>query len=117
MRFRPRFSVRTLAILVTVICAYFGAWEVTKRNAKVRANATVYGENDQPLRISNATIPMPFLVVRDECQYRDAKPKEFRRSYYVWLFGPMFRVADFPPLPPDQEAKRLHDMMVQRLDH
>ena len=27
MRFRPRFSVRTLAIFVTLVCAYFGAWE------------------------------------------------------------------------------------------
>lgn len=27
--FRPRFSLRTLAILVTLACAYFGAWEAT----------------------------------------------------------------------------------------
>ena len=28
---RPRFSLRTLAILVTLACAYFGAWEATKQ--------------------------------------------------------------------------------------
>ena len=31
MRFRPRFSIRKLAILVALVCAYFGAWEATKR--------------------------------------------------------------------------------------
>ena len=30
MKFRPRFSVRTLAIFVTLVCAYFAAWEATK---------------------------------------------------------------------------------------
>jgi hypothetical protein len=30
-RFRPRFTLRTLAIFVTLVCAYFAAWEVTKR--------------------------------------------------------------------------------------
>ena len=31
MKFRPRFSVRTLAIFVTLVCCYFAAWEATKR--------------------------------------------------------------------------------------
>jgi hypothetical protein len=33
MKFRPRFTVRTLAIVVTLACAYFGAWEATVRGA------------------------------------------------------------------------------------
>jgi hypothetical protein len=28
---RYRFSVRTLAIVVTLVCAYLGAWEATKK--------------------------------------------------------------------------------------
>src|SRR5262245_57633513 len=28
---RPRFSLKTLLILVTFVCVYFAAWEVTKR--------------------------------------------------------------------------------------
>ena len=28
---RPRFSLRMFAIVVTLICAYFSAWEATKR--------------------------------------------------------------------------------------
>jgi hypothetical protein len=31
MKLRPRFSVRTLAIFVTLVCAYFGVWEATKK--------------------------------------------------------------------------------------
>lgn len=27
---RPRFSLRTLAILVTLVCVCFGAWEATR---------------------------------------------------------------------------------------
>src|SRR5687767_11643873 len=30
-RWMPRFSLRTLAIVVTLVCAYFAAWEPTKR--------------------------------------------------------------------------------------
>jgi hypothetical protein len=44
---RPRFSLRTLAILVTLVCAYFGAWEATKRST------TQYEKS-----------PAPFIVVR-----------------------------------------------------
>ena len=28
---RPRFSVRTLAIFVTLVCVYLGAWAATKK--------------------------------------------------------------------------------------
>ncbi len=57
MRCRPRFTVRTLAIVVTLVCAYFGAWESTKW----------YGINWQ----SNSCVgedrsPAPIIVARDE---------------------------------------------------
>lgn len=29
-RFRPRFSIRTLIIFVTLVCCYLGLWEATK---------------------------------------------------------------------------------------
>ena len=111
--FRPRFSIRALAIFVTLICAYFGAWEFTKRNAKTREWATIYGDNDQPLFISGATVPMPFVVIRDEVQYRIPAKEQHRRRVYVWLFGPMFRLVDLPPAKPDPEAQRLHDLRLQ----
>ena len=30
-RIRRRFTIRTLAIVVTLVCTYFGAWEATRR--------------------------------------------------------------------------------------
>lgn len=34
----PRFSLRTLAILVTLVCSYFGAWEATKKWGSTQMN-------------------------------------------------------------------------------
>ena len=31
-RWRPKFSVRTLVVMVAVLGLYFGCWEITKRN-------------------------------------------------------------------------------------
>src|SRR5687767_6922497 len=35
MNFRTRFSLRTLAIFVTLVCAYFASWGPTKRAAEL----------------------------------------------------------------------------------
>ena len=78
MKFRPRFSVRTLAIFVTLVCAYFGAWEATKR----------YGVVDE-----RETSPAPFVVVwTDPGEARiDGRrvatwtPRPARR--YLWMYG------------------------------
>lgn len=79
---RPRFSVRTLAILVTLVCAYFGAWEVTR--------ASVNNEFDG---IQFANSPMPLLFWRVEI-VREVwgDPGEWRRCYYLWLFGPTIKL-------------------------
>ena len=92
MKFRPRFTVRTLAIVVTLVCAYFGAWEATKR----------YGTTDEHSQLSNLDpwigdeeSPLPFVVSRLETEgitvrefldinFQDAPPK---RCYYVWLLS------------------------------
>ncbi len=74
--FRPRFSIRTLAIFVTLVCAYFGAWEATKR----------YGT---PQVIDDhwqwSSSPVPFLVRRDELP-------ELKTHYYLWQFGSTFKL-------------------------
>src|SRR5688572_30732661 len=95
--FRPRFSVRTLAIFVTLVCAYFGAWEATRRNVRPRENvASVnYGDNDNPVIVYSITVPMPFLIVRHERQLLPDwdTGSELRRGYYLWLFRkPLVRV-------------------------
>ena len=86
MNFRPLFSVRTLTLVVTLVCAYFGAWEATKR----------YGIEQH----SYDSSPAPFLVFHDDFFFpfsansvKATPPRSgsgeptFIRSYSVWLFG------------------------------
>ena len=56
---RPRFSVRTLAIVVTLVCAYFGAWEATKKWG-VPANSFL-----KDGRSVTASSPAPFMIRYD----------------------------------------------------
>jgi hypothetical protein len=95
MRFRPRFSVRTLTIFVTLVCAYFGAWEATKRY--VRSDRSVFTTTPgSPPYVMDVDSPMPLLVCRDEVDYfyhDDGRALiYYPRRYYVWLFGPTVRL-------------------------
>src|SRR5688500_8839522 len=94
---RPRFSVRTLTIVVTLICAYFAAWEATKR----------YGVTEDHYQFSNLDSwvgdeqsPMPFVISR--CETPAMTVEQFmnprfltpspRRRYYLWIFGPKIKL-------------------------
>lgn len=99
-RFRPRFSIRTLAILVTLVCAYFGAWEATKR----------WGVEKPPVYSKS---PAPFLVYsakRDpisDIETIDGSPisdDQLPRRYYIWLFGLRFELA-----PDKIHQEKIHD--------
>ncbi len=46
MRVYPRFSVRTLAIFVTLACAYFACWGPTKRPAATRQSTNNWTSDD-----------------------------------------------------------------------
>lgn len=85
MRFQPRFSVRTLTIFVTILCAYLGAWEATKKFG---------GPSHRELlmldRIS-VSYPVPFLIVQDESDpevRRDYGKNRlpYVRRFYLWFF-------------------------------
>jgi hypothetical protein len=81
-RFLPRFSLRSLALVVTLACAYFGAWEATKRHgipAVKNQEAKLTPWHDQMEYFS----PMPFLV-------SGTKSYAWRRVY-LW-FGAEFLV-------------------------
>ena len=118
---RPRFTLRTLAIVVTLICAYFAAWEVTKHYATSLIpsaalpsrifsrgnNQLLYEEptfsdefslkhqklGTQLYYIFAAQSPCPFVVIQDECDcdYM-GNDVEYVRSYYLWLFGPKVKL-------------------------
>ena len=77
----PRFTLRTLAIVVTLICAYFPAWQATKE----------YGCS-QLSKIGFATAPIPFVVsVKEgyskiEHGYHQGETTG-RILFYLWFFG------------------------------
>jgi hypothetical protein len=81
-RFRPRFTLRTLAIVTTMVCAFFGAWEATKR----------YGVRNMQLGsvsiLGHADSPFPLIVRRCEA----IRETQLEYGYYLWLFGPKFRL-------------------------
>jgi hypothetical protein len=92
---RFRFSVRTLAILVTLVCAYFGAWEATKKwgvnNWVVRDNhrpVTKVWPKNEYVMVGESTVfvssPMPFVVSEDQL---GSNGDLVQRKYYLWLFG------------------------------
>jgi hypothetical protein len=100
IRFRPRFSVRTLAIFVTLVCAYFGVWEATKRWA-IDEDFESYLEPDGTLQdvYTDPFCPMPFIFSKDIRIYDSEGLLDIRRPYYLWLFGPTVRLpveGDWP---------------------
>ncbi len=78
----PRFSLRTLLVLVTLVCVYFGCWEITKRYGVPAVDSM-----DNGILVSS---PMPFVVgcYRLYDKYYGRHDKwEFRREHYLWIFG------------------------------
>ena len=77
-RFRSMFTLRTLAIIVTLVGGYFGAWEATKRYGveDVRQHAL--------LRASSVT-PIAPLILRTHAHYPGDRHPEIR--YHFWFFG------------------------------
>lgn len=86
---RPRFSLRTLGILFTLVCLYFGCWAATKR-AGVQSIEQLLDDEFQPS--SETTSPWPFVVsaqVNDLDYHLEGiiflRPLE--RRHYFWLPG------------------------------
>ena len=99
MRFRPRFSIRTLAIVVTLVCAYFGAWEMTKRYGMATVRLVTSNQ------IINIASPVPLLIRLDQVEplnWRDQWVLTKRvgsRSYYIWIFGATIKLPFESELP------------------
>ena len=93
-RWRPRFSVRTLPIVVTLVSVYFGCWVPTRSRGV--ADAVRYALRPGEVRVSgmpstgvlyipegNAAATLPLLVVFDKIDFGVI----VRRRYYFWFFG------------------------------
>jgi hypothetical protein len=85
---RPQFSARTFAIFVSLICFYFGMWELTKRSGVCDTQTLLQEYDDAGYPVVAAitppveTSPMPFVIRRTVYGYMDA-----RWEYYIWFFG------------------------------
>ncbi len=116
-RVRVRFTVRTLAIFLTLFCAYFGAWETTKMAAREQLSNVQQEPVTLPtlpstwLSVHGVSSPLPLLMCQELTAYTyvpDPKrwhllghPKERPpyylvvtrpRRYYVWIFGPKIKL-------------------------
>jgi hypothetical protein len=98
-RWRPRFSVRTLAIVVTLVCTYFGAWEVTKKYGVLETqlkmgwqNVALPGELQPSTYYGESSSPMSFVIIREEFDVRAGMIFAPQKRYYLWLFGPPLRL-------------------------
>jgi hypothetical protein len=106
-----RFSLRTLGIVITLICVYFGpCWKATERWGAVErpeirrifdgGNGTqgVYIREDYDPIYS----PLPFVVVRRVVEIEmgtGPKVRDLDRryiGYYFWFFGLTFKLFDTP---------------------
>jgi hypothetical protein len=99
MNLRPRFSLRTAAIVVALACAYLATWPLTKRYGVPQIAAIMEEERSSIPGIPNtrfavsAASPLPLVVGRDEVTTEEllglnASVSSGTRTYYLWLFGP-----------------------------
>ncbi|MBC8350880.1 MAG: hypothetical protein H8E66_02775 [Planctomycetes bacterium] len=90
-RWRPRFSVRTLVIVVTLVCCYAACWGPTKKSG-VDDVTHVTHDGYYPSIHHHAMPVLPLVVRRDEkiwgmlYQGRSIPGLTIRR-YYFWFFG------------------------------
>ena len=82
-RWRPRWSMRVLLIVVTLVCTYLACWMPTATRGVVGVKRQVDGLNGK------AVAP---LLVQVDVVFRPYPPLNAITSetrHYVWLFGPI----------------------------
>ena len=90
-RWRPRFSVRTLVIVVTLVCCYAACWGPTKTrgpgDVQSRVNELVKAWTSGAFRVAtDAEVVAPLIIATHESHYDSTSVTESRR-YYLWFFG------------------------------
>lgn len=116
---QPRFSLRTLAIFVTLVGAYFGAWVPTEKFASMQRPGIILQDgrelserDDNFHKISSdildelseqqssvvcttiVTSPAPLILARREktFDFKVYKEVDDKRCYYLWIFGPKIKL-------------------------
>lgn len=104
MKLRPRFSLSTLAILVTLVCAYFGAWEATKKYGVQQRWTRTQVSGVEISTVNDSDSPFPFYIKQREsvryivdANYLTRQFSSYRNRSYLWLFGIKIRLRDSGP--------------------
>ncbi len=99
-RWRFRFSVRTLGILITLACVYFGSWPWLEERATkdvqiaaenrfdhdfVEAGSSYFMYNGPPL--FRPSSKLPFILSVDESTFDKLTVAGWHKRHYLWLFG------------------------------
>jgi hypothetical protein len=97
-----RFSIRTLIIVVTLVCVYLASWRLTATTGAADAINHIYG-NDAALEMEIASwAPMPMIVRLDEPHPAGLSSIMYIRRYYFWYFFGAVRLpfqGQEPPPP------------------
>ena len=80
-RWRPRFSVRTLVILVTLVCCYAACWGPTKTRGRAQV------EKATKLWVADSSAVAPLIVAIDGVKFVARVETRGHRHYYFWFFG------------------------------
>jgi hypothetical protein len=96
---RPRFSLRTLVVILTFICIYFGSWQTTTRFGVPQPTSGTPVSSQGDTKIVFADSPAPLLIRQDEVIIPPINiqtlvlgghgggppPHNLKRRYYLWL--------------------------------
>ena len=98
-RFRPRFSIRTLVVVVPLVCCYAACWGPTKKWGPAHVQSHVNDAKVEPgeFRLArDAEAIAPLIIATDDVHLErlpgfgyvtpNAPPPQ-SRSYYFWFFG------------------------------
>lgn len=88
-RWRPRFSVRTLVVLVTLACCYAACWRATKTRGV--ADVTQHVSTNPFLIDPHSVAWLPLMVKTDVSTPFGGDDRV--ELYYFWFFG---YVAELP---------------------
>ena len=98
-RWRPKFSVRTLAILLTLVCVYLACWGPTKTRGRAQV------EKVAKLWSADSSAIAPLIVAVEGTKFV-ARVQVRQRRYYFWFFGYVAKLPYEREVPPQPLVKK-----------
>lgn len=86
-----------MAVVVTLACLYFATWEATRKHVERGPSGSgewldyeieALARSGHGFAYSQSS-PLPLVI---QTQQWDSKSDCYLRRYYLWLFGPRFRL-------------------------